>query len=111
MERKLRLNKSADIQLVRRSGKSYQHPLFILIVMHVEPEEPARVGIIATKSVGGAVQRNRAKRLLRTAVFNCYSRLPKGIRILLIARAPLAKSNIHAAEPALEEQLKKAGLI
>lgn len=57
-------------------------------------------GVIASKKVGNAVKRNRAKRLLRAAVFNLRSNMSvadcelfKGNVFVLIARKSLLKSN------------------
>lgn len=57
-------------------------------------------GVIASKKVGNAVKRNRAKRLLRAAVFNLRSNMTmadcelfKGNVFVLIARKSLLKSN------------------
>ena len=66
MQRKFRLTRSTDFKRVRRTGKSYAHPFVVLVVQASEVPR-VRVGVTAGRSVGGAVQRNRAKRLLREA--------------------------------------------
>jgi len=40
--------------------------------------QPARAGLIISKSVGGAVKRNRLARKIRHAIFNQYSEIPNG---------------------------------
>ena len=79
MQRKFRLTRSEDFKRVRRFGKSYAHPLVVLIVqtMTSEPRPVAfsdrgRVGVAAGRTVGTAVYRNRAKRLLREAMRTSY---------------------------------------
>ena len=67
MQRKFRLTRSEDFKRVRRSGKSYAHPLVVLIVQtHEQPR--VKIGVAAGRTVGTAVHRNRAKRLLREAM-------------------------------------------
>ena len=59
-----------------------------LVVVHLRPrqdERPARVAVVASRRVGGAVQRNRAKRLLREAARHIT--WPAGVDVVLIARA------------------------
>lgn len=108
MERKLRLNRPVDIQRVRQYGKSYAHPLFVLIKLQ-EPElEKCLIGVIATKSVGGAVERNHAKRLLRAAADALAESIQGDQMILLIARKRIIDSDGVEVQRVLESQLKKA---
>lgn len=52
-------------------------------------EAPTRVGYIAAKSVGGAVQRNRARRLMKEATRALAFHIPVGWDIVLIAQPSL----------------------
>ncbi len=109
MQRKFRLTRSTDFKRVRRFGKSYAHPLVVLIVQ--PNDSPAvRVGVTAGKTVGSAVRRNRAKRLLRAAMQRLLPDLAPGSDILLIARQPLAESTLQQAQSALQALLRRAGL-
>ena len=67
MKRNFRLTRSTDFKRVRNAGKSYAHPLLVLVV-NPAAENSLKIGVTAGRSVGGAVQRNRAKRLLREAM-------------------------------------------
>lgn len=51
--------------------------------------DPPRVAVIASRKVGGAVQRNRAKRVLREAARAVP--LDVGLDVVLIARAGAAR--------------------
>jgi len=110
LQRKFRLTRSTDFKRVRRFGKSYAHPLVVLIVQPAD-SPTVRVGIAAGKTVGRAVQRNRAKRLLRAAMRGLLPDLAPGSDILLIARQPLAESALEPVRAALRSLLLRAGLI
>jgi ribonuclease P protein component len=52
-------------------------------------EATTRIGYITTKSLGGAVQRNRARRVMREATRSLKETIPNGWDIVLIAQSPL----------------------
>jgi len=62
-------------------------------------------------TVGNAVKRNRAKRLLRAAVNTLLPMVTPGYDLMLVARAPLAGSNLEEALFALMGLLKRARLL
>ncbi|MBQ6518801.1 MAG: ribonuclease P protein component [Anaerolineaceae bacterium] len=108
MERKNRLNHSVDIQRVRRHGKSIAHPFFVLIYTRDKSLDTSPVGVIASKAVGGAVERNRAKRVLRSAAAELQGNIQPGCMILLIARQAILEHDTPEITQILTEQLKKA---
>jgi ribonuclease P protein component len=110
VKRQFRLTRSIDFQRVRSNGKSYAHPLLVLIVAASEADRP-RIGVAAGRSVGGAVQRNRAKRLLREASRPLIPQLAAGKDIILIARAPAARAALAQVQEALQILLERAHLI
>ncbi len=110
MKRSFRLTRSSDIIRVRRSGKSYAHPLVVLYVLKSDLPE-THVGVSAGLAVGNAVKRNRAKRLLRAAMSELVAVTVPGSQLLLIARSPLADANVFQTREALSTLLKRAGLL
>jgi ribonuclease P protein component len=110
VKRRFRLTSSADFQRVRQQGKSYAHPLMVLIALP-NPEPAIRIGVTAGRSVGNAVQRNRAKRLLRNAIHAYLPDLRKGWDIVLIARHPLIEAEFQQVQNALAALIQRAKLL
>lgn len=110
MKRKFRLTKATDFERVRRSGKSYAHPLVVLVIAPNELQI-SRFGISASKAVGNAVQRNRAKRQLREMIRSELSHILPGWDAVVIARSKLPQAGFAEIHQALDRLLLKAGLI
>lgn len=109
MQRRFRLTRSTDFKRVRSDGKSFAHPLVVLIALDSD-EAGLRVGVAASRSLGGAVQRNRAKRLLREAIRPELPALRTGYDLMLIARLPLLQSNFADLRKAISGLLRRANL-
>lgn len=110
MQRKFRLTRSEDFKRVRRLGKSYAHPLLVLVA-HTNEDETLRVGVAAGRAVGPAVKRNRTKRLMRAAIRPLLPSLASGWDLILIARPRLASSTLNETRQALLTVLRRAELL
>ncbi len=109
MNRKFRLTRSTDFKRVRRLGKSYAHPLIVLIALQ-NGEQSVHFGVAAGRSLGGAVQRNRAKRLIRAALHPLASELSPGWDVILLARQPMALATFQQVQDALRNLVERAHL-
>jgi len=110
VKRRFRLTRSNDFKRVRHAGKSYTHPLVVLYV--TASEQPGtRVGVTAGRTVGNAIRRNRAKRLLRAAMSALLPAVPPGFDMLLIARPPLPAADLLQTKQALSSLLTRAGVL
>jgi ribonuclease P protein component len=106
----VRLRTTQDVERVRREGKAYPHPLVVVMVAgQPEPPGPTRAAVVAGRKVGSAVQRNRAKRLMREAL----RALPitPGHDLVLIARAGLPASTLTQVTEAVSRCLGPAGVL
>ena len=110
MERRFRLTSSIEIMRVRRSGKSFAHPLLVLVIDD-RGKTNSRFAVTAGTSIGNAVHRNRAKRLLRSALREFIGDIESGYNGVLIARKPLVRSNHRETTQAIGSLLNEAGII
>jgi len=110
VKRAFRLSQTSDFQRVRRMGKSYAHPLVVLIKAR-NNQVQTRIGFTAGSAVGNAVHRNRAKRRLRAAVQPYLSELAPGWDLVLIARKPITAARFDQIETCLQALFFKAELI
>lgn len=111
MQKRFRLSRSEDFKRVRRTGKSYAHPLVVLVVQASETKENLKIGITAGKTTGTAVQRNRAKRLLREAARTLIPATASGWDLILIARPALVTATLADTRSALLNLLTRARLL
>lgn len=109
MQRRFRLTRSTDFKRVRNYGKSFAHPLVVLVVL-ITTDESFRVGVTAGRSLGGAVQRNRAKRLLREVIRPELLSLKPGRDLMLIARQSLLQAEFSDIKKAVSGLLRRADL-
>ncbi len=80
-----RIRRSADFQRTYKLRRSAADPL--IVVFGFPNELPhTRLGISASRRLGGAVVRNRWKRLLREAFRLSCLRLPPGVDLVVIPR-------------------------
>lgn len=69
-----------------------------------------RVAVSASRKVGGAVQRNRAKRVLRAGIQALLGEIAGGQDMVLIAKPAIAGAKAQETEAVLKSLLQKAAL-
>jgi ribonuclease P protein component len=82
----MRLSRSADFDRVFRHGRSHAGRELVLYVFPRGEDAESRLGLSVSRKVGGAVERNRVKRLLREAFALEAERLPPGTDAVVVAR-------------------------
>ena len=81
-----RLSRSADFERVFRHGRSHAGRELVLYVFPRNEGGSPRLGVSVSRKVGGAVERNLVKRLLREAFAEESPRLPEGTDAVVVAR-------------------------
>lgn len=84
LPRAQRLTHSDDVRAVLRRGRRRAGDLVVVHVRERGDGGPGRATAVASRTVGGAVQRNRAKRVLRAAV--AATGIADGVDVALVAR-------------------------
>ena len=94
--RRRRLSRSGDFQRVYREGSSRANRYLVLYRFprgadgEADGEDGPRLGVSVGRKVGGAVQRNRVKRVLREAFWATEAELPPGDDYVVVARPEAA---------------------
>lgn len=105
----MRLRRPEAFRRVWSAGRSWVHAWFVLWALPNDLDH-VRVGITASRKVGNAVARNRARRLLREATRHLYPHIATGWDLVLVARPALVKVKEPQVESALQSTLNLAGL-
>jgi ribonuclease P protein component len=74
-------------------------------------QPPARLGVVTARRIGGAVVRNRARRLLREAFRLHQHELARPVDLVLVARPSIAGKGFAAIERDFLTALRKARLL
>src|SRR5438270_9971487 len=104
-----RLSRSADFERVYRRGRSQgnRHLVLYSFPRGAGEGDGPRLGVSVGRKVGGAVERNRVKRVLREAFWAMAPELPGAHDFVLVARPDAAALVREGGEPGVEAALRE----
>ncbi len=109
-----RLSRSAEFERVYRQGRSVSNRHLVLYSFPNEAVERPRLGLSVSRKVGGAVERNHVKRLLREAFEGVEGSLSAGHDVVVVARPEARelaeREGLAGIDDALRDLLGRAGL-
>jgi ribonuclease P protein component len=109
-----RLSRSAEFERVYRQGRSVANRQLVLYSFPNESVGNPRLGLSVSRKVGGAVERNQVKRLLREAFAGAEAELEGGHDIVVVARPEARelaeREGLVGIERALSELIIRAGV-
>jgi ribonuclease P protein component len=93
MAKRRRLSRSGDFDRVYRDGASHATRYLVLYSFPRDAEDASevRLGVSVSRKIGGAVDRNRVKRVLREAFWGLSDRLPACHDFVLVARPDIGE--------------------
>jgi len=105
-----RILRRDEFNLVQRRGVAARCSYALVVVHRSESNAPeqakARLGIIASRKMGGAVQRNRAKRLVRE--WFRHKELPSDVELVVVASAEMQGKSALEVASQLDAALNRA---
>ncbi len=104
-----RLRRSADFaRAIRRGRRSGRDTLVVhLLAQDDSADQPARVGFVVSRHVGGAVTRNRVKRRLRHLMRDRVERLRPGTTCVIRALPTAADADFRRLRHDVDAALAK----
>jgi ribonuclease P protein component len=107
-----RLSRSGDFERAYRRGRSVANRHLVLYVFPRGNTDEPRLGVSVSRRLGGAVVRNRVKRLLREAFRARGEQLDRGHDYVLVARpdagALAEREGLTGIEAALGQLLSES---
>jgi ribonuclease P protein component len=100
-----------DFARIRGEGERLALGCLVANWRKLSAGSPSRIGLVASKRIGGAVVRNRARRLLRESFRLHQHELAEPLDLVLVARASIAAKTFMAVEKDFLTALRKARLL
>lgn len=97
---RVRVRKRAEFQAAYTAGNK-RVGKHCVVFARPNPEGPARLGVTATRKLGKANRRNRAKRVVREAFRAVRRELPAGFDYVVVARHTIFRASPQQLAPEL----------
>lgn len=109
--RSARITNRRGYESVFHGGRKFLGPEYVCYVSHV-PGSGVRLGVVASRKVGGAVVRNRIKRYVREYFRRFRGRFPEDTQLVIVARHRASRfGGYEESARALDRLLVKGGIL
>ena len=98
-----RLRRRSEFLRVQEGGRKFHTDSFLVFVLPQGDPGATRVGVTASRKLGGAVVRNRVKRLVREAFRRHKMLFPGGLDVVFVAK----KSAVDASYDQVVREIDK----
>ncbi|HWX22180.1 MAG TPA: ribonuclease P protein component [Candidatus Binatia bacterium] len=109
--RAARIKQGRDFARVRREGQRLATGSLIANWQRLPSDGKSRLGVITSAKIGGAVVRNRARRLLRESFRLHQHEFAQPLDLVLVARPSIAGKSFAEVEKDFLTTLRKTGLL
>lgn len=109
--RAMRIKQGRDFSRIRQQGQRLVQGCLIANWHALPSNASPRLGVVTSGKIGGAVIRNRARRLLREAFRIHQHELVAPVDLVLIARQSIVGKPFSSVEKDFLSTLRKAGLL
>lgn len=107
-----RLTRAPEFSKLKNEGTSFHGKYMVLSVLKNVPEtDAARVGIITSRRVGGAVERSKVRRRFREIFRQARPRLSPGVWLVLVARKHAARADFGQLEAEWRQLARRSGIL
>ena len=110
MKKLIKLKQNYEFRRAYTRGKSYVSPYFV-IYLYATKKQTVRLGITTGKKIGGAVSRNRARRVLTAAFQGLLPQLKGGYDFVIVARPRILAVKSTQAHDKMSQLLEAAGVL
>ncbi len=105
------MKENYEFRRVYEKGKSAVDPLIVTYCFKRKRGNGIRFGFTSGKKIGNAVERNRARRVLRAAARELFPLMQGNWDIIFVARASTADAKSYDVRKVMEKHLKKLGIL
>lgn len=110
MKKIITINRNNVFKRAYLRGRYFVSPELVTYVIK-NRDRSTRVGITTSKKIGKAVQRNRARRVIKEAYRLIFDNIKIGFDIVFVARKKTSLVNMNKVKRQMIYHLEKAGIL
>src|SRR5690625_2277334 len=111
MRKTWRIKDNKEFQHIFKYGKSFANRQLVVYYINKQNQKHFRVGLSVGKKIGNEITRNRIKRYLRQSFIELEEKVVPTLNVVVIARQPTSKMNLHEIKKSLIHVLSRQNLL